>query len=43
MERGWNEIDRGKSKYLEKILSQCHLVHHTSHIDLAGIVPVSSL
>jgi hypothetical protein len=29
----WNEIDRGKAKYSGKNLSQCHLVHHKSHMD----------
>jgi len=24
MENWWNDIDRGKEKYLEKYLSQCH-------------------
>jgi hypothetical protein len=34
MEHRWNEIDRGKPKYLGgKILSQCHSVHHKSHMD----------
>jgi hypothetical protein len=33
MEHRWNEIDRGKPKYSEKNLSQCHLVHHKSHMD----------
>jgi hypothetical protein len=28
MEHRWNEIDRGKPKYSEKNLSQCHFVHH---------------
>ena len=27
MEHRWNEIGRGKPKYSEKNLSQCHLVH----------------
>jgi hypothetical protein len=33
MEHRWNEIDRGKPKYSEKTLSQCHIVHHTAHMD----------
>jgi hypothetical protein len=33
MEHRWNEIDRGKSKYSEKNLSQCHFAHHKSHMD----------
>jgi hypothetical protein len=33
MEHRWNEIDRGKPKYSEKNLSQCHFVHHKSHTD----------
>jgi hypothetical protein len=24
----WNDIDRGKLKYLERNLSHCHFVHH---------------
>jgi hypothetical protein len=33
MEHRWNEIGRGKPKYSEKYLSQCHFVHHKSHMD----------
>ena len=33
MEHRWNEIDRGKPKYLGKNLSQSHFVHHKSHMD----------
>jgi hypothetical protein len=39
MEHWWNEIDRGKPKYSGKILSQCHFVHHKSHMDGPGIEP----
>jgi hypothetical protein len=34
-----NEIDRGKPKYSEKNLSQCHFDHHKSHMDRPGIEP----
>jgi hypothetical protein len=33
MEHRWNEIDREKSKNSGKNLSQCHFVHHKSHMD----------
>ena len=29
----WNESDRGKPKYSVKNMSQCHFVHHKSHMD----------
>jgi hypothetical protein len=33
MDHPWNEIERGKPKYSGKNLSQCHFVHHKSHMD----------
>jgi hypothetical protein len=36
----WNDNERGKLKYPEKTLSQCHFVHHKSHTDWPGIVQV---
>jgi hypothetical protein len=39
MEHGWNETDSGKPKYSGKNLSQCHFVHHKSHMHRPGIEP----
>jgi hypothetical protein len=33
MEHWWNEIDRGKLKYLGKNLSQCHFVYYKSQMN----------
>jgi hypothetical protein len=33
MEHRWNETGRGKPKHSGKKLSQCHFVHHKSHMD----------
>jgi hypothetical protein len=33
MELWWSDTDREKLKNLEKSLSQCHFIHHKSHMD----------
>jgi hypothetical protein len=37
MEHRWNKIDRGKPKYSEKNLFQCHFVNHKSYMDRPDI------
>jgi hypothetical protein len=39
MENRWNKIYRGKPKYSGGNVSQCHFVHHKSHMDRPGIEP----
>jgi len=41
MEHWWNDADRGKPKYWEKILPHCHSVHHKSHGTRPGMEPGS--
>jgi hypothetical protein len=36
MEHPWNDIEKGKLKYLVKTC-RCHSVHHKSHKDRSGI------
>jgi hypothetical protein len=33
MEKWWNDAERGKPMYLEKIMYQCHSVHRTWLMD----------
>jgi hypothetical protein len=39
IEQRWKDIDRGKPKDSEKNLSQCHAVHHKSHMGWLGWKP----
>jgi hypothetical protein len=39
MEQQWNEIDREKPKWKGNDLSQCHNVHHKSHMNKPEIEP----
>ena len=43
MQHWWNDTDRGKLKYWERNLSQCHFVQHKSHMDWLGIEPNKSV
>jgi hypothetical protein len=35
----WNGTDREELKYSERNLSQCHFVHHKSHVERFGLEP----
>jgi len=37
MEHWWNDSDRQKLKFSEKIPSQCHVVNHIYHMDCPWI------
>ena len=39
MNHWWNEV-KEMTKYSEKGLSQCHLVHQKSHMDYTEIKPI---
>jgi hypothetical protein len=36
MEQWWNDIDKEKLKDSEKNVSQCHFVHHKSHMEVSS-------
>jgi hypothetical protein len=38
MDQWWNNSDRGKQQYAEKILSQCHFVIHKIHMEYPEII-----
>jgi hypothetical protein len=39
MEHRWNDTDRGKPKFSATNLSQCHFVHHKSHLGIYETEP----
>jgi hypothetical protein len=39
MDRWWNDTGRGTHTYSEKIVVDCHFVHHKSHVDWPGLEP----
>jgi hypothetical protein len=39
VEHRWSDPGTGKAKYWEKNKSQCHSVHHKSHVDRSEIEP----
>jgi len=37
----WDGTSSGNPKHLDKNVYQCHIIHHKSHMDWAGIWPES--